>query len=965
MPITALQALNSVAERRAIKSRLANGQEEVAELGVPEVHQEVRSPSVPGAESEGDSDEDQLSGWSKSSSPSAPGDQLPPDSSLEASVASPQVERRDSLAALGMNRGMLDDQTDSSRRTHDEISPLVASQLMADNASHDRELHANTSEQLIELSTGSSTLSGSRISQPLHQLEFHLRNAVSMNSAYSPAGQDAALVTKNTEEDFPSGLIHRNIDGELNSEEPNIHSVSQQSDMQGQMERPLFMDECSEEDDHSLESMVPIVVETGSPDQKLETSITPALPPPSTAPEAGQPLFQVKRTPYVDAEISKILQSRHSSRASSISGTDENAHHSARGPVSADDDMLSGSVVPSTHYSQIHPAGKVTSPPESGLDGSTDYVDLDDDALLDQQLHSEIDAHSQRSRSISPLKERAYGLVTGELEHELPLSLGRDPLHEIPPLAPVEDGEHGKRKAAELDQLSPFVTKRRKHIKAAPAFNFSQDNRQSQDPSLLARAHRRDFFTSRRLDTTTSTDKADENNTPKVEYARDSVGDGTQSWDLNPAHLVPMELDHHSCGTDTETLVSEAIPHKLNQHLAEQSSPLGSRFEISKKRRPATGISPAYSDSSKGSAGVRASTLPASKASPLAERSLYDVFTSTYQDYTGEFKHFLAMCYRIQALVQADRMEHRSLWDDFIVRHRTEYRDYLLDCTDRGEDPVAYEKFYGDEIEESKHTKRILTPASLKNFIASVAGASETDQHTRASTSPKKALDDTPSSVNPSVRRPTPKTTNQETIDLTVENRGSKDTLQSKSTPKQRRSLPWVESPNAAKVPSPSFTSKQTPTLPVSVQCSPSPHTPSHKSTAAQKAAQNPTSGRLRPGLDHPPTSSQLGEAHKQHPEANDSTRRLNRRESHPSSVAEWLDRSPSDTVSSPVSPSHNPTLNEGDEDRWYLDRNTPFKAFVREYAELKSVEGGLGEVDQEGILRTEMRQMDVLGWRL
>jgi hypothetical protein len=64
----------------------------------------------------------------------------------------------------------------------------------------------------------------------------------------------------------------------------------------------------------------------------------------------------------------------------------------------------------------------------------------------------------------------------------------------MPSLSLVEDAEHSKRKAAESDRLSSFVTKRRKHIKPPPAFNFSQDNRQTQDPSLLARAHRREFY---------------------------------------------------------------------------------------------------------------------------------------------------------------------------------------------------------------------------------------------------------------------------------------------------------------------------------------------------------------------------------------------------------------------------------------------------------------------------------------
>ena len=92
-------------------------------------------------------------------------------------------------------------------------------------------------------------------------------------------------------------------------------------------------------------------------------------------------------------------------------------------------------------------------------------------------------------------------------------------------------------------------------------------------------------------------------------------------------------------------------------------------------------------------------------------------FRSAYPDYLGTREHFIGMCRRIDQLLHADRMEHRSLWDDFIIRHKMDYPQYCQRCMDNAEDANPYERFYREEIEEPKYSKRIIQPATLAEIL--------------------------------------------------------------------------------------------------------------------------------------------------------------------------------------------------------------------------------------------------------
>ncbi|KAL8847889.1 MAG: hypothetical protein Q9221_007064 [Calogaya cf. arnoldii] len=99
------------------------------------------------------------------------------------------------------------------------------------------------------------------------------------------------------------------------------------------------------------------------------------------------------------------------------------------------------------------------------------------------------------------------------------------------------------------------------------------------------------------------------------------------------------------------------------------------------------------------------------------DADIYSQFRSVYPEYRGSKEDFLGMCRKIEQLFRCDRMEHKSLWDDFIIRYQMDYPQYLERCLKNFEDPKTYERFYRDEVDEPKFNKRVLLPSTLAKAL--------------------------------------------------------------------------------------------------------------------------------------------------------------------------------------------------------------------------------------------------------
>ncbi|KAH0536982.1 hypothetical protein FGG08_006184 [Glutinoglossum americanum] len=78
------------------------------------------------------------------------------------------------------------------------------------------------------------------------------------------------------------------------------------------------------------------------------------------------------------------------------------------------------------------------------------------------------------------------------------------------------------------------------------------------------------------------------------------------------------------------------------------------------------------------------------------------------------------------------------------------------------------------------------------------------------------------------------------------------------------------------------------------------------------------------------------------------------------SNVLDWLEKTSS------VGSESADNVPDPPEQKWWHDRNTPFKEWSRAYVSLKSVKGAMGKVDrEEGEITPPCVKMDVLGWSL
>ena len=103
---------------------------------------------------------------------------------------------------------------------------------------------------------------------------------------------------------------------------------------------------------------------------------------------------------------------------------------------------------------------------------------------------------------------------------------------------------------------------------------------------------------------------------------------------------------------------------------------------------------------------------------PSVAQSLFDRFKETYPIYPGDSKHFGAICRKISQLVKLNRMEHQSLWDDFIIRHKVDYSLYLRQCAEEAEDAVPYEVFYQTQVEGPQYQKRVIGRQNLDEALS-------------------------------------------------------------------------------------------------------------------------------------------------------------------------------------------------------------------------------------------------------
>ena len=282
---------------------------------------------------------------------------------------------------------------------------------------------------------------------------------------------------------------------------------------------------------------------------------------------------------------------------------------------------------------------------------------------------------------------------------------------------------------------------------------------------------------------------------------------------------------------------------------------------------------------------------------------VFDRFSRTYPEYSGDRKHFFNLCRKLTALNSQGKAQHRSHWDDYIIRHKTEYGPYLLEMATEGEDPMPYEDYYREVIDEPLTRQRILGPATLEIALQQSRTSSSSHVTTHAAVS-----------VEPETKAPAP---------MELPSTDSKD--------EQRELIPETE-----------FATSNEEQRDIKMEMADSPIEPDDASAQHHSISRKPTGASQEHGLAS--TAETEAEAGLDL-QAQTKVTKANAR---------------ADVV------KKEEVEMDGDASEIWKDYNAPFKEYARAYAELKSVRGRLGTInDEDGIVQPLRKRIDTLSWRL
>ena len=477
-------------------------------------------------------------------------------------------------------------------------------------------------------------------------------------------------------------------------------------------------------------------------------------------------------------------------------------------------DTTSSTSVISSTYKDIQKLSPTREYNSSSIDSRKEANPLleCEEAIVDQQIQ-EVKAVSQRQPS-PPLEISLDHSVAAQkafavLPESSPTNrLERSHSPKIIPHIVNQTKAHLSKRGVE----NPSAEKPRQPKKLKTDYGFSQEEHSSQDVATRAKESRREFFmnlarSEGQSETSPSakvreTIPADENTkshrtidkTPELyqhnsaqnneaesrspqSRRRSSSNQKRPTQRVSSLHSSPREHEVVDEGwRATMTKASPKIRYTARDHWSPGQERISREDRVSKlmdTQPPSRSTLPSLQPNTQISATLKQSSKT------LGITALYSKFTEAYPNYTGDEKHFVGLCRMIDNLQKAEKMEHKSLWDDFIIRHKANYGKYIVRCSEEGDDPVPYIKFYHDHIDEPAYTKRIMEPGILKSAL---------DQYL----------------ASPAVSHPTP-------FSSIPARRQPNFPATARSPKRSRRSLPWAQPPPSSSIPSSNRTRRSLP----------------------------------------------------------------------------------------------------------------------------------------------------------
>lgn len=450
---------------------------------------------------------------------------------------------------------------------------------------------------------------------------------------------------------------------------------------------------------------------------------------PPTASQREEPSLQVKRTPYCNGQVSDVdsqrlesCQSPSKSRSFPFANDMRITHETHA--LSTQPDIINASSIDSQR-TILSDGLAIRSDGEAARNRQIQKQDVSngelaiyshgqetghyvpDEDLIAWQLQREIASQSQSGASRSTYVEETR-LVVEETVFQGTADLRTDLLvpADTPATTTDEDGKGMKRKLLENEMLSPNITKRRRKLR-----DVGKPDRKIEDISAIERA----------LGILSK----------GATISPLNQEDAMQLSAEDRPKLFGQSKNEKAAGHDGE---SPAVQNKLEKpSTISRSTPPNAQVrqasddEQGLRDKPQTSsedpvdelmidVDAQVNEADK--SAIKVDSVAGGSVQPSRNITMFDRFKLSYPEYLGTMQHFTAICSKLQKRIDAGRGLHQALWDDFIVRHKIEYANYLQDCANKAEDPMPYDKFYEDEIDGAHFINQVVTRKTLHEALA-------------------------------------------------------------------------------------------------------------------------------------------------------------------------------------------------------------------------------------------------------
>ena len=509
----------------------------------------------------------------------------------------------------------------------------------------------------------------------------------------------------------------------------------------------------------------------------------------STATGNDEPVLQVKATPYVNGHFSK--SSGHMDRSHCVSPSREK-YNSLRDRTRfrESDETRQSSIVIETSSAQIS-SSKSTEDvlaefnssetvQKASTSADSGPADLGFRAVANQQT-SDL---SYGSRNDTTHVEDTFISATAPPEIS-----GEDYVAENPPMIAEDDTHKMKRKFLELQSPSPETAKRQKQA-GLSTFKPTEEPEVSVGASILGDEYGQDFYSSRKGFIDSHANEAP--HSPIVFPQISTLGSHAKGIFNEGLSEGIMEIDAPPHRTSRKQITT---PDPEDGDLAETLSASRDEEQLEKVVSRESCLATKTGKSSNATLKLAGSQTTDhtqvhdamqnghSNGTDCSNKlTIFGQFKAVYRDYAATSQQFVAICRKLERLVKDGHMLHQYLWDDFIIRHKTEYPTYLSSCAEKAEDPLPYEQFYQKNIVKPLFTNGIVKPDNIQQvFLPSEQVVNTRDQRSKQQRVHILGVDNLAASV---------------TIDLTsdeeVSHSAEKQKLVDFSIRKSLRSLPWV-----------------------------------------------------------------------------------------------------------------------------------------------------------------------------